>query len=65
MAEQLERIKTIVDLTRCKVDILKLKADDYIWACHVDDKTKEMLEATLVEIDSMLELLSTKEVSHE
>lgn len=48
-------IKEIVELTLAKVEILKLKADDYTWACHVDEATKSQLLSTLVEIDSLLE----------
>ena len=49
-----EKAKMIVDLTLAKVEILKLKADDYQWACHVDDDTKKQLLKTKDEIDSML-----------
>jgi len=49
-----ENIKTIVELVKAKVEILKLKADDYTWQCYVDDKTKEQLENTLKEIDIYL-----------
>ena len=49
-----ENIKTIVELVKAKVEILKLKADDYTWQCYVDNKTKEQLENTLKEIDIYL-----------
>ena len=55
---QIEKIKLIVDLTRAKVDILKLKADDYNWQCHIDTETKEQLLNTLEEIDKQLKSLS-------
>ena len=57
--ERLDKIKLLVDLTKTKVDILKLKADDYTWSCHVDKNTKEILEKTLIEINEILELLTT------
>ena len=50
----IETIKIVVDLTKAKVDILRLKADDYTWACHVDADTKAQLEATLMDINSQL-----------
>jgi len=48
-------IKTIVDLTLAKIEILKMKADDYTWQCHIDKNTREKLNATLIKIDSLLE----------
>ena len=51
---ELDKIKILVDLTLAKVDILKLKADDYAWACHVDDNTKKQLGKTLVDINKTL-----------
>jgi len=53
--DNLVQIKTIVELTMAKIDILKMKADGYTWSCHVDESTREKLEATLVKIDSLLE----------
>lgn len=50
----IEKIKIIVELTKAKVDILKLKADDYTWACHVDKDTKDQLEETLIDINEQL-----------
>ena len=49
-----EKIKLIVELTKAKVDILKMKADDYTWACHIDDDTKKKLMDMLVVIDENL-----------
>lgn len=40
-----------LDLIMTKVEILKLKANVYVWACETDEKAKEELEKTLVEID--------------
>lgn len=50
----IEKIKLLVDLTKAKVDILKLKADDYTWACHVDEATKTQLLNTLKDIDKLI-----------
>ena len=43
-----------IELLKMKLEILKLKADDYQWACHVDKETKASLESMLVEIDNTL-----------
>ena len=50
----IEKIKLLVDLTKAKVDILKLKADDYTWACHIDEATKTQLLNTLKDIDKLI-----------
>jgi len=52
---KLKNIKLIVELTKAKIEILKLKADDYTWQCHVDSNTKDMLEKTLKDIDVQIE----------
>lgn len=49
-----DKIKLLVDLVQTKVEILKLKADDYTWACYVDDKTKNDLENALLQIDALI-----------
>lgn len=59
-AELREEVKLIVDLTLAKVEILKLKADDYAWQCHVDEETKKQLLDTLDEINLMLIALRAK-----
>ena len=50
----IEKIKLLVDLTKAKVDILKLKADDYTWACHIKKKKKTQLLNTLKDIDKLI-----------
>ena len=52
-----EKAKLIVELTKAKVDILKLKADSYTWSCHVDGNTQSQLMATLDEINATLDEL--------
>jgi hypothetical protein len=44
-----------VDLIKTKVEILKMKADDYSWQCHVSEDVKAEFEKILVEIDNVLE----------
>jgi len=44
-----------VNLIRAKVDILKLKANDYEWQCHTPKKVKEDLEKALEKIEVMIE----------
>ena len=56
----IDKIKLIVDLTMAKVSILKMKADDYEWACHVDKDTKEQLLMALTDIDIQLAQLRSK-----
>ena len=53
----IEKIKLLVDLTKAKIDILKLKADDYTWACHVDEVTKSHLLDALKDIDELISKL--------
>jgi hypothetical protein len=43
-----------VKLILAKVEILKLKADSYIWQCHVSKDVKEQLEKILIDIDEQL-----------
>lgn len=43
-----------VGLILAKVEILKLKADDYNWQCHVPKEVKDQLEKILSEIDELL-----------
>lgn len=44
----------IVKLVQAKVEILKIRADDYSWQCYIDKETKEQLLNTLKEIDEEL-----------
>ena len=53
----IEKIKLIVDLTKAKLDILKLKADNYNWLVHIDEATRDKLLVTLIDIDKQLEEL--------
>lgn len=53
------KAKLIVDLTLAKVEILKLKADDYMWGCHVDADTKAQLEEALTSINEQLQQLKS------
>lgn len=53
----IENIKLIVELTKCKVDILKLKADSYEWSCFVDENTRQKLLKTVDDIDKILSSL--------
>ena len=50
----METIGLVVELTKAKVDILRLKADGYSWSLIVDDDTKMQLEETLVDINAQL-----------
>lgn len=52
--EKIEDIKLIVDLTLAKVEILKLKADDYTWQCYMEDSAKEGLLSALEDIDALI-----------
>jgi hypothetical protein len=56
----INRIKLIVDLTTARVEILKLRADDYTWQCHIDEQTRNQLMQTLGEIDGQLAELRAK-----
>jgi hypothetical protein len=47
-------IKFKFDLIRMKVDILKLKADDYTWQCNTPQEVKDELENCLKEINEAL-----------
>lgn len=42
-------------LIKMKLEILKLKADDYNWQCHTPKDIQEELERMLVEINKALE----------
>lgn len=44
-----------IELMRMKLDILKLKANDYGWQCEIPRDTREQLEAMLIRIDQMLQ----------
>jgi hypothetical protein len=57
----IERIKLIVTLSMARIDILKLKADDYNWQCHTPQNVKEQLENSLLEIDELLAELAHKQ----
>ena len=56
----MDHIKELVSLTIAKIEILKLKADDYAWSCYVDDQTKQQLEDALLEINSLLSDIKIK-----
>lgn len=45
------RLKLIL----ARIEILKLQADAYSWACHVPTPVKKQLEETLAEINKELE----------
>jgi hypothetical protein len=49
---------TILELMRMKLEILKLKADDYNWQCHVPKDVRQELEQMLVTINRDLEVLA-------
>lgn len=53
----LEKLKLKIDLIKAKVEILKLRADDYNWSCHVHEDVKEELAKTLIEIERILGVL--------
>jgi hypothetical protein len=42
---------------KMKLDILKLKADDYNWACHTPQNIKDELERMLARINKELEAI--------
>jgi hypothetical protein len=48
-------IATRTNLILAKVEILKLKANDYAWQCETPQKVKEELNKTLTEINGILE----------
>jgi hypothetical protein len=50
--EEAKRIELTVRLTLAKVEIFKLKADEYTWSCHV--KNKDEILNTLADIDRLL-----------
>ena len=43
-----------LELIKLRVEILKLKANDYDWCCHVPADVKTQLEETLKEINEKL-----------
>lgn len=47
-------VTEILTLMKMKLDILKLKADDYTWACHTPQDVKDELERMLVRINKEL-----------
>lgn len=47
-------IETRVQLILARVELIKLKADDYNWQCHVPPAVKQMVHDTLAEIDRLL-----------
>lgn len=49
-----------VNLLKAKIDILKLKADDYNWQCHTPKKVKEEIESALEKVNIMLECSSVE-----
>ena len=59
--KDIDKIKLIVDLTLAKVEILKLKGDNYAWQCHTDKKAREQLLEALEDIDELLATLKIKE----
>lgn len=50
-----------VQLTLAKVQILALKANEYIWFAHTDEDTRKELEESLSEIRIMLSRGSVEE----
>ena len=46
-----------IELIKVKLEILKLKADDYSWQCHTPKDVKDQLEAMLIAINTELEEL--------
>lgn len=52
------KLKMKINLIMTKVEILKLKADSYNWACNIEKPVRDELEQTLLEINTELELLN-------
>jgi len=48
-------LKTI-ELLKMKVEILKIKSDDYTWQCYTPKNVKDQLEETLLSINEALEI---------
>lgn len=44
-----------IELLKMKLEILKLKADDYNWQSHVPKAVRDELEKLLTEINAKLE----------
>jgi hypothetical protein len=44
-----------IELIKMKVEILKLKANDYEWNCHVPADVKDELEQVLMQINNALQ----------
>lgn len=59
----IDKLKLRVDLIKSRVEILKLKANDYEWQCHVPDAAKEGLEKALLDIDQALTELDKSEAT--
>ena len=57
-AEEIARLKAIADLTVAKVDILKLKADDYLWYLATRNGSGENLLKAIEDIDNAIERLT-------
>ncbi len=55
-----KRLELIVNLTIAKVEILKMKADDYNWQVHVPEESQNQLIETLEEINKQLLRLKSK-----
>lgn len=53
-----EKLKLKIELTKARIDILKMKANDYEWSCFVPNDVKGSLEKSLVEIEQALAELS-------
>ena len=55
-----ENIQELTNLIEAKVEIWKLKADDYTWACRIDETTKERVLHTLNEIEMKIAKICEK-----
>ena len=54
VATPTDRTQQRISLILAKVEILKLKADDYAWQCHVPKDVRDELEKALIEIEELL-----------
>ena len=59
--KDIEKIKLVVDLTLAKVEILRLKADDYNWQCNINEEGRKQLLSALDDIDALLTTLDDSE----
>ncbi len=50
-----QNVKDKFDLIKMKLEILRLKADDYNWQCHTPDDVRKELEEILKWIDAELQ----------